>query len=621
MLDASYDAHLRAKTDVELSGTVFDITGGTVAGASVKVGAQQAITDKAGMFSIWLAAEQRLELHVVADGYAETKQQVAAPNQVKIYLTPEGSIDGVVLDGKTNKPVAGALVEAEAIDVRPFAISDADGKFHIANLAPDRYAVTARTPHGYGRAKGSIGISLAQRVEGVTVKIDTASRITGRVENCPTPPPVVLRSIDVISEVEMMRDPDGLYHVDGVPNGKYTIEINCEHLKYFNASIVVDNKDLGPLTWTIQPDPDEKVEIDDDSATVHGKVTDPKGNGVSCFVSASGDAHPGSAATTTGGTYTMKLKPGVYDIGAGHDSFHTTDEKHVTLTAHQDLELNFSMPANDGVIKGDVKDAQGHPVADAFVEAWISTGFDWIRSAYDLQPVVTDANGTFTIDNLAPGFYNVEASRRGGGTAMTKGVALGSSVHLVIPTLGTLQGTATYEDGALAEQFSVKVREAKSNAFYRDEESYHQHGEWVMHDVPEGTYNVTFTADDGTAVTTTVLAAGETKTVDGKLVRMVNAHGRLVDDKGAPIAGWMVVPKAKASDNGMSFNFNDKSHVTDANGAFSIPVPKGAIELHVAEPSSYEQHMRGCMAQVDLEVTADIDVGTLTIVKPCTLRR
>ncbi len=617
-VDAPLPAHVREQTDVVIDGTVQDITGGPIAGANVQVGAQRAVTDKTGAFSLWMKAGEHIPVVAVADGYATARLEVTVPNTLRILLTPEGTIDGTVTDEQG--PVAGALVEADDTGRVEAAISGADGAFHLANLEPGRFVVTARTPHGFGMAPGTIAIALAQRVEKVAIQLHAAVRITGRIAGCKEPTAVLHALGARWGEDDFAIDPDGLLHRDGVRDGRYVVRAECPHLKLQTFPITVAGKDLGPFTWTLQPD-DEPVELDDDSATVHGTVTDASGKGISLFVSASGANNSASATSTGAGTYAMKVKPGAYEISIGHDGFHPLAAKKVTLAPHQDLELSFTAPASDGVIKGDVTDAHGAPVADAFVEAWLPTGFDAFRFAYEQHPVVTDKDGAFTLEHLAPGTYNVEADRRGGGTARSDGVALGATVHLVIPTLGSIAGKVSFPDGHAPAWFSITVRDAP-RTLYRREELERTNGAFAIHDLPAGTYTLAIVAADGFGTQVETLAAGEARAnVAIPLASNVGVHGRLVDETGAPIAGWMLVAQTKRAMLGATLDWNDTSRITDANGAFSIDSPVGPIDLLIQAPGMFDPEHRPCSAKLPLDVSATTDLGTLTIAKPCSVRR
>ena len=152
---------------VEITGTVSDVGGGPIARAHVRATLGRAWgvaveTDDQGTFSLWTDPGDTT-VQGNADGYSPDTEPVRAPGTVALFLTPESSLSGTVVDAATREPVAGARVELEpGLD----DLSDAQGHFRIGRLSPGRYLATARTAHGYGQADGSTLVGLGHQVEG-----------------------------------------------------------------------------------------------------------------------------------------------------------------------------------------------------------------------------------------------------------------------------------------------------------------------------------------------------------------------------------------------------------------------------------------------------------------------
>jgi protocatechuate 3,4-dioxygenase beta subunit len=179
---------------VEITGTVEDLTGGPVAHARVWTQLEDypAATeaDDKGAFSLWLAPG-RTDLVATADGYASGYASAYAPGIIEIFLAPESSIAGTVIDGASGKPVEGARVQPEWSEASA-VYSDGRGAFRISHLAPGRWRIVATTENGAGSSEGTVRAALGEAAEGVIVKLYPAVRVTGRVlvsgteQSCPS---------------------------------------------------------------------------------------------------------------------------------------------------------------------------------------------------------------------------------------------------------------------------------------------------------------------------------------------------------------------------------------------------------------------------------------------------
>jgi hypothetical protein len=171
--------HLLARTSAsadgsaaaaEVGGTVTDTSGAGVAGATVTLRSsagqtQSAVTDTSGLFQITGLSAGKYQLSVTAPGFAELADEVSISADdpsllLSIVLYPQGrGLSGKVAD-TTGAAVVGATVRVRnAAGESKSAVTDAQGKFQIEGLAPDRYsiAVTAKGYAGYIAAGLSVG--------------------------------------------------------------------------------------------------------------------------------------------------------------------------------------------------------------------------------------------------------------------------------------------------------------------------------------------------------------------------------------------------------------------------------------------------------------------------------
>jgi protocatechuate 3,4-dioxygenase beta subunit len=226
----------------------------------------------------------------------------------------------------------------------------------------------------------------------------------------------------------------------------------------------------------------------DRSGAVKGTVVDEDGHGVADVeVQASGEAWSwaeGHLSHEDGSFLLEGLRPGSYRItasrrawGEGLRAPGTADDDvqgtKVAVKAGAVATVKLVVERQSGKISGTVSH-RGKPVTDAFVdaqresesaaaaegEARLSMRWGW-----DRQPVLTDADGRFTLTHLSPGKYLVRAYRKGGGEATAEHVAVGTSVALVIKPTGSLSGTvmlAGSRPGSSASCWSTRSRASTS---------------------------------------------------------------------------------------------------------------------------------------------------------------
>ena len=264
---------------VEVTGVVLDISGGPIAHAEVR-GATQASgthtaaaadTDEQGRFSLPVERGD-VTIEASADGYAPSRESGRAPGRLVIFLAPESSLAGRVVDAVTEQPVSGAHVEFEAgegeISDDASDVTGAQGTFRIEHLRPGRYTAIARTEHGYGRGEGSTLVGLAQQVDGVVIKLFPARRVAGAIviasshQGC-AGGAVVLEDRLHDRSVTLRRERDGQHVAGGVLPGTYRVRVFCTGYMVRDRydSITVGDADVTGLVWEV-----------DVGARIRGKV-------------------------------------------------------------------------------------------------------------------------------------------------------------------------------------------------------------------------------------------------------------------------------------------------------------------------------------------------------------
>jgi len=239
-----------------LAGTVTDrFTSQPVAGARVKVGANEATTGADGSYRVEGIAEGATSVEISADGYASLSQELSRSTALDAVLRPD-TLVGTLVDKETGDPVANATIIATATlpgtDVAYERIDDsADGSFRLKGL-PEQGFVQVLAP-GYKKAviaiePGKMPTEIA--LEPFQVK---ALYITAAVASVPS---LVDEYIDLIDRTELnalvvdlksdLRDDLGLVYYDSqVPLAK-ELGITADYVDM--AGLVQKLKDKGIYT-------------------------------------------------------------------------------------------------------------------------------------------------------------------------------------------------------------------------------------------------------------------------------------------------------------------------------------------------------------------------------------
>lgn len=225
-----------------------------------------------------------------------------------------------------------------------------------------------------------------------------------------------------------------------------------------------------------------------------------RGNGAPAWV--------GSELTQTldDGSFTfLGVAPGhhdVYvvreDVAPGDSAGASRPDATAAITAGATARVRIVVPAHGGVIRGRVVDGEGAPITDAFVLVGTGDSVRGVRGHWQRRPALTDTEGAFALERLAPGAYTVLAYRRGGGEAMVEGVAVGSAITLSIRPTGSIAGAVKTEGGLVPERVTVSVRD-RATGLERGEDFFRTGGQFLIKDLPPGTYDVLASALDSTA--------------------------------------------------------------------------------------------------------------------------
>jgi len=420
---------------------------------------------------------------------------------------------------------------------------------------------------------------------------------------------------------------DGSYELAGVGAGYYVLAVKSDR-----GIAAPDGYDVMVGSGAVV----DRDLVVDNGGTIKGTIVDSEGKPIAHedIAITSGSLPSLHANSDEAGAFTVRaVRPGDYHVETAQswsDSLRTrgTDQivQHrkptVVVRANQTSVTRLVAGAKRGTIKGSVIDANGKPIADAFVVAVHESKAAGAsrelatRLVSDQRPVVTATDGTFVLTNLSAGQHVVRVYRRGGGDVIADHVAVDSTIALQIRATGSLAGTVRHRGGAIADELTITVENARTG-LSRQERYFQTQGHYTVRDLPKGEYVLLCETSGGWKRVEIGLAEGEPKTVDLELDSLITVTGRVVDlHTRMPVSGIEVTASPSRGAPGFRSYTGDHEDLTNSAGRFTFKrVPSGRLELH-ASPKNNDSYDHGISAVRDVDrATGTLDLGDIAILK------
>ena len=433
---------------VRLTGRVIDSeTRESIGEVTLRIGDRRAVTDQTGAFSLELAARPT-ELTLVSDVYVlPVSPRPIGPREditrLRVVVTRKAMIRGRVVHG--DSPVADASIglmrlsdrrranEAmESSDVR----TDDAGRFEIECM-PGRVRVLAEAPglaSGESRelnirggevvddvqidllARGSLSILVVDpEGHGLQAKLEPLGHPSWRVDAART-------------------DADGKAQIEALPIGEIQFRVSAEgHAPIDTPRVRIVRDRTEDLRIVLQP-------LGGLDGTVLAHDGQPvKDAGVVALSLADGSTlqtHSGE----DGAFRFEALAGGRYELSARHPNHGPSAPVVVFSEETTSVELNLGQPSS---ISGVVLTPEGQPafpftvVVDRFAPSVTTSGKDEavLGSRYFSPQAFERADGSFELENLAPGTYDLHAESEGVGPGVARAIHVpqnGSANDVVI---------------------------------------------------------------------------------------------------------------------------------------------------------------------------------------------
>lgn len=572
-----------------LEGQVIDDHEQPVAGAEVGIDANPVKvvkTDASGAFVFEGLIARAYALEARADqGYAgPVRVRLGAkPEPVTLRLHEGGSVEVAVTDGKA--PIANAEVELRAT-VTWHATTNAAGIATFAHVGAE-WAPLVASAAGFAPAAMMLGTSGDPKAPvRVALVLAKGAAVSGVVVDAAGKPVGGARVVaSLASEPFPVVDPrrdgvvakaDGTFELPVLGAG--TWRLTATHTTY------------GPTTSTplsldgAHPKTGVKLVLAA-GGTVTGKVTDAGGAPVASAnvrVVVRGGVFwraQRQAFSAADGTFRIEGLPrrAADVVAQGEHGASAIVPADLEANAKQDVALKLDIA---GEITGVVVDSAGAPLGDAQVVAeaepsgkpadltiWVVRGD---------QEAITDQAGGFVLSGLPPGGYRVRASRSGASIdeqQLAKFVVAhpGEKLRIVVPNQGKITGKVAFADGKVPAAFTVRLGNSYGTPFA----------------TPDGTFSLTTVAGTHALVVdgTSFLAAKSREVVvkEGQPTDIGtitvepgrSISGRVLDERGGPVAGAKVAGGRLLSGGGKELYIPDESidakdTTSDVDGRFHL---------------------------------------------------
>ncbi len=586
-----------------LAGRVVSGTTGVAKAAILVDGFPLATTADDGSFSVahaprtWQLAE--------AESKGLTAAQVRVNAAVTLKLTAPSTISGTVLDAKTRQPVAGAEITLTKPMGRPGrvaivaatpdanAITDAKGSFN-ATIRPGMYQLAVTHP-GYSFPPMGVAVAAGQHIS-KSVAAAPLAQVSGSVVDDATRP-VAAANVSIGSptrgrEFLMARMLAGSYKTVSGADGRFKVRTPIEGEVELNATkkglpeasssafrIAAGDKKSG-VTITIprgvtlsgrvvghdgKPLSGVAVTTAEDNG---GRRGGPGAMGRRVILNLSATDQTDAITTGSDGTFSLRVKPGTYDVHFSREGFASKVVRAQQVSASTKplaVTLDPGVEISGRITRGG-NGVEGVNVAAFDADARATT--------------VTASDGSFVLSDLTPGTYIVNFAKPDDFIQQMRTLtAPALNVTIALPNGGRITGrvidkstqepVTTFQAGINNSRGAggmVVMLPPMLKNFTADD------GSFTLDNVPPGPVQLVVSAAGYTTAHKSDITVEEGKTVADVEIDLdtgVRLVGHVTGPDGSPLSGVTVRPGGGGAIRipGIS---GDSTTVTDANGDYSI---------------------------------------------------
>jgi len=494
---------------------------------------------------------------------------VDAPAKDVTLTMPRGArVEGRVVDRATQQPVTDFTILLPSRNNNPGAMGGSsfsggtpihsdDGRYSLDNIPAGTLQLMVRATGYVPGTRNDITVEEGKTVSGIDLQLDKGATVSGRVTSASSPVAGVQVRLGfqrTPSFTNSTTDADGLYTLDGVPDGDQNVEFQKTGFALLRKPVsVASGKDV---RLDVEMDPGREL---------RGRVVDHAGRGVlGAYVSADmsnvGGAQRPEFVTTDGdGSFSMQgLTDGRYRVTARKEGFVTAEANDVELPQMRPITLTLEAGAT---INGRVTGIPPEQFTQVIVTA---SGGSSRNQAY------ADNGGNFVLNGLPDGRVRVDGILTAGAgrrMAATKTIVIENGVAPLVELNFdegiTVSGHVTrsgspLQAGSLA--FMPRTQSRGPSDRQMSNASILPDGSYTATGLTAGDYDIRVNAPGINFSTKYTAVASGTFDID---IRGALLRGHVVDAaNGAPLANARINVSARAPAFG--------SATSDSDGRFTI---------------------------------------------------
>ncbi|TMU87402.1 hypothetical protein FGG79_04555 [Bacillus sp. BHET2] len=583
------------------------------------------LTDISGNYSFPATTPSSYTVEAIANSFQSAQQQVITePNGISIVnfdLLPDpGSIQGTIYDLMNSNPISNALVEVltnQGVFVAS-TTSDPLGYYLVEDLAEGMYIVRASAAnYGFNSVSTSVvsGATTTSDVPLQPIPGTISGNVTDDVSSQPIPDAIV-QVVNSSGQVVTsgMTDSLGNYTIENLVPGSYSIVFSANGYSNSVIGAVVTQNQTTTLNASLSPI----------AGLVMGTVTDNAMNPIEgALVTIIQNNIPiATDITDQNGNYEIpNLAPGSYTVVVSAENF-TTETVGVIIISGESTVADAVLVPDPGTLTGNVTNDSGDPIAGATVNVQTSSSI--------ILTTVTDSNGSYTVEGLAPGNYTISASSPNYQTQLTGAVIESNTItttnFVLPPNPGTIIGQITSaQTGDPILGANIEVRFIDSTGAVVSTVFSDNNGNFSSDQLAPGVYTLVFSADNfQTTAISALVEAGETTMANVALEPDPGSiQGTIIDAiTQNPIASAEVTVV-----DGQGFVVT--TAITDASGGFTVNGLTPNSYNVTAMANGYQSNTIGAVVLsgnttpiiIELEQNPGQITGIVTPVVPGTLVR
>jgi hypothetical protein len=374
--------------------------------------------------------------------------------------------------------------------VGSLAMPAPDGSVVLEGLTPGRYEVEATCQGARENEVLDIGTEDMTRVW----DLDARQSVTGIAQTAQGAP-IVGAQVNIATSgagvvAYCTTGEQGQFTCSGVAEGDYDVELAGTPPR------------AGPVRVHVSSGSSPSVVLRAHAeGAIRVRVESPEGVNPTTFsLMARSSGMPSTQGQLSAGAFVFDPVPlGRYELFIDADPTGTVH--HVELVRDgQVAELTLSLPQQHQ-LSGRVVDAAGHGLPDVWVRAAREQN---MASALRTEPVLTDADGRFSILGLVPGRYALSASGALGEGHLQNVASDARQAVVRMESFGSLAGTLQAPDGSSVPSFVLAYDKSGGSGG----ETSGARGSWSLPWLPPGTYELNVQSDQGSALRTVQLPPG-----------------------------------------------------------------------------------------------------------------